>query len=144
MLTTFAVAGYRSLRDLALSLGALTVITGLNGSGKSNLYRAMRLLAQTATGSLIAAVAREGGDVRVVDGFGSTEGGVAIAGEVWRLPAAGFGRFVADLPQPMGIGRVTLADGREVAGFLCERVALENAEDITAYGGWRAYRAAQA
>ncbi|WP_431797945.1 AAA family ATPase [Microbacterium kunmingense] len=61
MLTTFAVAGYRSLRDLALPLDALTVITGPNGSGKSNLYRAMRLLAQTATGSLIGAVAREGG-----------------------------------------------------------------------------------
>jgi allophanate hydrolase len=71
------------------------------------------------------------------------EGGAAIAGEVWRLPAAGFGRFVADLPQPMGIGCVTLADGREVAGFVCERVALVGAEDITAYGGWRAYRAAR-
>lgn len=61
MLTTLAVAGYRSLRDLVLPLDALTVITGPNGSGKSNLYRAMRLLAQSATGSLIAAVAREGG-----------------------------------------------------------------------------------
>ena len=61
MLTTVAVSGYRSLRDVVLPLGALTVITGPNGSGKSNLYRALRLLAATATGSLVASVAREGG-----------------------------------------------------------------------------------
>ena len=72
------------------------------------------------------------------------EGGAAIAGEVWRLPAAGFGRFVADLPAPMGIGAAVLADGSRVAGFLCEAVALEGATDITAHGGWRAYRAATA
>ena len=61
MLTTVAVSGYRSLRDVVLPLGALTVITGPNGSGKSNLYRALRLLAATATGTLVASVAREGG-----------------------------------------------------------------------------------
>lgn len=61
MLTTLAVAGYRSLRDVTVPLGALTVVTGPNGSGKSNLYRALRLLAQTARGELIGAVAREGG-----------------------------------------------------------------------------------
>ncbi len=68
-------------------------------------------------------------------------GGAAIAGEVWLLPAAGFGAFVAALPQPMGIGRTLLEDGTAVAGFLCERVALEGARDITPFGGWRAYRA---
>lgn len=61
MLTTLAVAGYRSLRDVTLPLGALTVVTGPNGSGKSNLYRSLRLLARTARGELIGAVAREGG-----------------------------------------------------------------------------------
>ncbi|MXS76204.1 allophanate hydrolase [Microbacterium sp. CSI-V] len=74
----------------------------------------------------------------------AAEGGAAIAGEVWRLPAAGFGRFVADLPAPMGIGSAVLSDGSSVAGFLCEAVALEGATDITAHGGWRAYRAATA
>ncbi|MEU6642586.1 allophanate hydrolase [Saccharomonospora sp. NPDC046836] len=67
-------------------------------------------------------------------------GGAAVAGELWRLPAAGFGTFVANLPAPMGIGPVRLGDGRTVAGFLCEAVALEGAPDITAYGGWRAYQ----
>ena len=74
----------------------------------------------------------------------AADGGAAIAGEVWRLPAAGFGRFVADLPAPMGIGSAVLADGSSVTGFLCEAVALEGATDITAHGGWRAYRAATA
>lgn len=70
----------------------------------------------------------------------SSSGGAPIAGEVWRLPVAGFARFVASLPQPMGIGPVRLEDGRTIAGFLCEAVALEGAADITAHGGWRAFR----
>lgn len=68
------------------------------------------------------------------------EDGAPIAGELWRLPASGFGRFVAALPEPMGIGSVRLADGRSVAGFLCEALALQGARDITEFGGWRAYR----
>lgn len=61
MLQTVAVSGYRSLRDVVVPLGGLTVVTGANGTGKSNLYRALRLLAGAATGGMIAAVAREGG-----------------------------------------------------------------------------------
>lgn len=61
MLQTLAVAGYRSLRDVIVPLAPLTVVTGANGSGKSNLYRALRLLAAAARGELVGAVAREGG-----------------------------------------------------------------------------------
>lgn len=61
MLTALAVSSYRSLRDLVLPLGRLTVITGPNGSGKSSVYRALRLLAETAQGRLIPSLAREGG-----------------------------------------------------------------------------------
>lgn len=56
-----AIAGYRSLRDLRLELGALNVVTGPNGSGKSSLYRALRLLADVAQGRIIESLAREGG-----------------------------------------------------------------------------------
>jgi allophanate hydrolase len=70
--------------------------------------------------------------------------GAGIAVEVWALTAENFGKFVAALPAPMGIGKVTLADGSTHPGFLCEAYALEGAADITAYGGWRAYRAAMA
>src|SRR5215204_5676118 len=61
MLKTLAVSGYRSLRDLVVSLDRLNLVTGANGSGKSNLYRALRLLADTAQGGVIASLAREGG-----------------------------------------------------------------------------------
>lgn len=61
MITTLAVAGYRSLRDLRVELGALTVVTGANGSGKSSLYRALRLLAAIAQGRAVASLALEGG-----------------------------------------------------------------------------------
>ena len=61
MLKTLAIANYRSLRDLVAPLGALNVVTGANGSGKSNLYRALRLLADTAQGTVTSSLAREGG-----------------------------------------------------------------------------------
>ncbi|WP_020418071.1 AAA family ATPase [Amycolatopsis sp. ATCC 39116] len=61
MLTTLAVENYRSLRDLVLPLSRLTVVTGVNGTGKSNLYRALRLLADAGRNGAVAALAREGG-----------------------------------------------------------------------------------
>ena len=71
MLTTLAIDNYRSLRDLVVPLDRLNVVTGANGSGKSNLYRALRLLAETAEGGLIRALAREGGlAVHAVGGAG--------------------------------------------------------------------------
>jgi predicted ATPase len=61
VLKVLAVEGYRSLRRVVLPLDSLTVVTGPNGSGKSSVYRAMRLLADTARGGAVAALAREGG-----------------------------------------------------------------------------------
>ena len=61
MLTTLAVANYRSLRNLIVPLRRLNLITGANGSGKSSVYRALRLLADTAQGGVIPSLAREGG-----------------------------------------------------------------------------------
>src|SRR6202046_5386499 len=61
MIRTVAVEGYRSLRDLKLPLGQLNVITGANGSGKSSVYRSLRLLADVAQNEIIASLAREGG-----------------------------------------------------------------------------------
>jgi allophanate hydrolase len=66
------------------------------------------------------------------------EGGAAIEVEVWRLPAAAVGGFLAGVPSPLAIGSVELADGSRVKGFLCEAVAVDAAEDVTAFGGWRA------
>ena len=61
MLSTVAVRGYRSLREVVLPLGRLTVVTGANGSGKSSLYRALRLLADCGRGEVVGSLAREGG-----------------------------------------------------------------------------------
>ncbi len=61
MLRVLAVEGYRSLRRLVVPLGPLTLVTGANGSGKSSLYRSLRLLSDTARGGAVAALAREGG-----------------------------------------------------------------------------------
>jgi predicted ATPase len=61
MIETLAISGYRSLRDLVLPLGRLNLITGANGSGKSSLYRALRLLGDAAQNSVVASLAREGG-----------------------------------------------------------------------------------
>src|SRR5689334_25208887 len=61
MLNTLAVANYRSINKLVIPLGRLNLITGPNGSGKSNLYRALRLLAETAHGGVVNALPREGG-----------------------------------------------------------------------------------
>jgi allophanate hydrolase len=70
--------------------------------------------------------------------------GAAIALEVWELDLTAFGSFVAEVPPPLAIGSVELADGRWVKGFVCEPHALAGARDITAYGGWRAFVAAAA
>lgn len=61
MLTTLAIGNYRSLLNLVIPLGRLNLITGSNASGKSNLYRALRLLAETAQGGVVNALAKEGG-----------------------------------------------------------------------------------
>src|ERR1700682_3637603 len=61
MLTTLAISNYRSLRNLIVPLRRLNVITGANGSGKSSLYKALRLLADTAQGRVVTSLAREGG-----------------------------------------------------------------------------------
>lgn len=65
--------------------------------------------------------------------------GQAIEVELWEVPAAHFGSFVDGIPAPLGIGTVTLDDGSEVNGFVCESYALENAEEITDLRSWRRF-----
>ncbi|KAB1074397.1 allophanate hydrolase [Methylobacterium planeticum] len=71
-------------------------------------------------------------------------GGPGLAVEIWALDPEAFGRFVAEIPAPLGIGKITLADGSRVSGFLCEGHAVADAQEVTGYGGWRAYSAALA
>ena len=68
-----------------------------------------------------------------------SDDGAAIAVEVYELGVAEFGSFVAEVPPPLAIGTVQLADGTSVKGFVAEPRALAGAEDITHLGGWRAF-----
>ena len=79
------------------------------------------------------------GLLRVAPGQGGQ-----IALEIWEMPAAHYGSFVALIPAPLGIGTLLLADGSQVQGFVCEAQALASATDITHLGGWRAYMASLA
>jgi allophanate hydrolase len=72
-------------------------------------------------------------------GLVKTEQGAAIGVELWEIPLARFGELVAEIPAPLGIGTLLLADGRRVKGFICEPWALQGATDITEFGGWRNY-----
>jgi len=106
----------------------------LNGQLTS---RGARLVQRTTTSAEYRLYAlpdgRRPGLVRVADG------GCAIEVEVWELPGARFGSFVDGIPAPLGIGRTVLADGSQVAGFICEPDGIVGAKDISAFGGWRVY-----
>ena len=67
--------------------------------------------------------------------------GPGLEVEVWAMPTRNFGSFVAEVPSPLGIGSVELADGTVVKGFVCEPFALNGATEITQHGGWRTYLA---
>jgi allophanate hydrolase len=79
------------------------------------------------------------GMLRVEPGAGSS-----IELEIWGLPAAAFGTFVAAIPPPLSIGTIRLANGRGVKGFIVEPAAIAGARDISAFNGWRAFMAAAA
>ena len=76
------------------------------------------------------------GLLRVADGEGSR-----IAVEVWSMPVQHYGSFVALIAAPLGIGTLQLSDGSSVQGFICEPQALGGAQEISRFGGWRAYLA---
>ena len=88
--------------------------------------------------ALAGTVPPKPGMLRVADGKGAS-----IALEIWAMSAENFGRFVAAIPSPLGIGQIRLEDGRLVQGFLVEPEAVRDAQDVSAFGGWRAFVAAQ-
>ncbi|SFS24247.1 allophanate hydrolase [Pseudomonas sp. NFACC42-2] len=83
------------------------------------------------------------GTVPPKPGLVKSDSGRAIIVELWDMPLARFGEFVAEIPAPLGIGNLLLADGRSVKGFICEPWALADALDITEFGGWRAFIASR-
>lgn len=79
------------------------------------------------------------GTVPPKPGLARQQDGQSIIVELWDIPAARLGEFVAEIPTPLGMGNVELEDGRWVKGFICEPYGLGDAENISHFGGWRAY-----
>lgn len=108
------------------------------------IERGARLLQATVTArdyrlfALQGTVPPKPGLLRVAPGQGH-----AIALEIWEMPVAHYGSFVALIGAPLGIGSLRLADGSVVQGFLCEALDTIGNPDISAFGGWRAYLAAR-
>ena len=133
--------------QLLLAAGSLVklAVVGAHLSGQPLNHqltsRAARMVSTTRTAAsyrlhALSTTTPKPGLARVVDGSGAS-----IEVEVWELTEAAFGSFVAEIPAPLGIGELELADGSKVRGFICEPFALEGSPDITEFGGWRAYRA---
>jgi allophanate hydrolase len=101
------------------------------------------LLARTTTAEHYRLYALPGGPPYRPGLIAVDSHGAAIEVEVWSVPTHCFGSFVASIPAPLGIGKITLADQRQVSGFLCEAHALSAAQDITSFGGWRAFIASR-
>jgi allophanate hydrolase len=124
-----------------------TVLLAVVGAHMSGLplnhqlaERGARLIAKTRTAPLYRLYALPGAGVRrpgLVRSAG--QDGCAIDAEAWALTPAALGELLTEVPAPLAIGRVTLEDGSEVAGFVCEAYAATSAEDVSAFGGWRAY-----
>ena len=65
--------------------------------------------------------------------------GTSIDIEIWQMPSENFGSFVAGIPAPLGIGKVECINGAWLTSFICEPYGFVNAQDISSFGGWRAY-----
>ncbi|MGM9424686.1 allophanate hydrolase [Hydrogenophaga sp. MI9] len=105
--------------------------------------RGARLLGAVQSAPEYKFYALAGGPVQRPGMVRVNEGGAAIDMEVWELPADHFGSFVDGIPAPLGIGKVKLADGTWVSGFVCEAVGVEGGTEITSPGSWRAWVAKQ-
>ncbi|WP_029910417.1 allophanate hydrolase [Pelobacter seleniigenes] len=108
----------------------------------------------TRRGARLQATTRTAGDYRLYALAGTKPAkpglirdpdfsGAGLEVEVWALTAEAFGEFTAEVPAPLGIGSLILADGSTVKGFICEPWAIAAAEEITHLGGWRNYLTAQ-
>jgi allophanate hydrolase len=104
--------------------------------------RGGRLLSRTTTAAGYRLYLLPGGPP-LRPGLVRDHSGGAIELEVWELPVVNLGDFLNQIPAPLGLGRVQLADGSSVTGFLAEGYAVNGAEEITQYGGWRKFFASQ-
>jgi allophanate hydrolase len=105
--------------------------------------RGARFLEETATAPEYRFYALPGGPPIRPGLVRTTRNGRSVTLELWAMPTARMGDFLATIPAPLGLGPVRLADGRTVTGFLAEAAGTEGATDISAFAGWRAFLDAQ-
>ncbi len=134
-----------------LPKGSNTAGTAVCGAHLSGLplnwqltQRGARLLGAVQSAAEYKFYALAGGPVQRPGMVRVAEGGAAIHMEVWEMPAQHFGSFVDGIPAPLGIGKVKLADGSWVSGFVCEAIGVEGGTEITQLGSWRAWLAQRA
>jgi allophanate hydrolase len=131
----------------ALTQGIPVAVCGAHLAGLPLNYqlrdRGAILLQRTHTAPQYRLYALPGGPPQRPGLIRTANDGAPIEVEIWSVPQISFGSFVAQIPAPLAIGQLTLADNRQVCGFLCEAHAVHGADDITAYGGWRAYLASR-
>jgi allophanate hydrolase len=126
-------------QPIAPASGVRVAVVGAHLSG---MPLNKQLIERSAT---LVRSARTSSDYRLYDLFDGRPGlvrsgqGAPVEVEVWDMSSAHFGSFVAQIPPPLGIGTLTLEDGEQVKGFLCEAWAVAGKKDITASGGWRRY-----
>ena len=101
--------------------------------------RGARFIEKTTTSTHYRMYALPGGPPHRPGLIRDEQHGSAIEVEVWQVPAEAFGGFVAAIPAPLGIGKLELADGRWLPGFICEGHAVAGSSEITELGGWRRY-----
>ena len=130
------------------ALGAGTVKVAVCGAHLSGLplngqltQRGARLLGALKSAPEYRFYALAGGPVQRPGMVRVADGGAAIDMEIWEMPAEHFGSFVDGIPAPLGIGKVKLADGSWVSGFVCEALGAVGGTDITTLGSWRAWLA---
>ena len=135
-----ASLGARFLGEEPIAAPAATVRVAVVGAHLSGMALNRQLTERAAT---LVRKAKTSADYRLYDladgrpGLVKGNGGACIEVEVWEMPLAGFGSFVAQIPPPLGIGTLALEDGEQVKGFVCEAWAVAGKQDITASGGWR-------
>ncbi len=105
------------------------------------LERGACLLERTRSAAAYKLYALAGGPPRRPAMVRDSGHGAAIEVEIWQIPLSELGSFVAEIPPPLGIGKVEVEGGRWLPGFICEGSGIAGAEDISAFGGWRAWLA---
>ena len=146
--TGFSLADTAPFRSGAAANQVLLAVAGAHLTGQPLNHEL------TSRGARLVRTVRSAEDYRLFVLAGTTppkpglvrapgHAGSGIELEVWSLELDAFGAFVAEVPPPMTIGTVTLDDGTSVKGFACEPAALDGSEDITRFGGWRAYLASR-